>query len=286
MKAKTITFCSYQEVDTEIFLKVVNFICALAEKVDQLVDPGNRQIQWNVLLGKTAKDEKQKYFAAHIHVVGSAMSPGHYVSGDSRAISLGQVDIRFDPDTGKTWAGASCSEEIAALLNKLICPIENTIRYNTSEPIPALLGGSVQLTSGTGLVRSQGKWYRIGHAAEPKSSMIEAMEEAMLGGITIHDMTYIFAQYGTTLGQCHDENPSATMSFLRKKLKYLNENHGELSGTSCHQYRDDLVGIIEKQTRPDQADLRDKLTEMARVCEEEMRSAGIPLESSFYNTNQ
>lgn len=140
-------------------------------------------------------------------------------------------------------------------------------------------GGNIEITTGQCLFFSNGKWYRAGNVSPSTGSMIEAMNTAMLGGITIHDMSYIFGRYGTTLGKCFNQNPQAVLEFLTGKL----ENLGRIEdGESNHQYRDDLVGVIERQTQPDQGGLLKELKKMIAICEERMQSAGIALDEQYY----
>lgn len=134
----------------------------------------------------------------------------------------------------------------------------------------------------SGLFERDGKWFRSGFVSGPHDSMIEAVDTAMNGGLTITDVSYILPSHGITIGECFEQDAKSTLSFLARE-KGLIEQH--YSPRACHQVRDNLVKILDKQTDENFSGhiiLRGILEEMVGVCENKMNEAGIPLKEPYY----
>jgi hypothetical protein len=146
------------------------------------------------------------------------------------------------------------------------------------------------LPSYQGLIKVDGQWHAAFHLSRACDSAIEAINEAMLGGLSIHDASYQFDRFGTTLGECYKENPEKTMEFMRTLRGYLQDDEGRLKTENMdarcfHQYRDDLNKLLAHHVQVGQTELSEILGEMIALCEGPMVEGGIPLDSNYYESD-
>jgi|GEM_PF-4455264 len=117
---------------------------------------------------------------------------------------------------------------------------------------------------------SEGKWYVASYVSEPKDSMVEAINLAMNGGISIYEMTYMFKRHGTSIGECFEQDPGAVIDFLQKKfekeLGYLSKKQ-EVDTEGYKKLCDSLINIRDNQVLSGQDELSNVISEMIAKCE-------------------
>lgn len=90
------------------------------------------------------------------------------------------------------------------------------------------------------LIQIDGKWF-LGNMINPKAqnSMLAALNQAMRGGMTINDMSYMLPNMGITLADCAKDDLAATLEFISQKCE--NElNHMAHYGHAYRQTIDHL----------------------------------------------